>query len=114
MPTWILRSFPGAFGETGINMGMPGRMISIAGQFRVNASNAADGRDKIYREYIDPIAQLAQTAINLDNGDETFNECIMFPPQLKFFMSGSEMVCNFTIAIKELGVDSWYRGDIDE
>lgn len=105
MQQWQTRSFPGGIGESGVSMGRPGRIISISGQYREKASSYADGVEKIYRKWINPMAERFDGANNWYYDDLFFKKCILldFKPQ-QMVRSGKDVILNFTATIKSLDI----------
>jgi hypothetical protein len=102
---WQLRRYPGADGESAVKMGKPGAVITVSGTFSVSANSYADGVEKLYRQYINVLADRFESAADWEYDDLLFKDCILLDLDVeKPYTSGRRVKCKVTATIKQLTV----------
>jgi hypothetical protein len=104
VPVWSTVHFPGARGETAVNMGSAGRRITITGTFERTGSTMSRGIDSIERHDIQKLIDVCREQINWKYGSQKFYGCILESLNTRYYRSGTKVKCDISANIKELDI----------
>lgn len=103
IPTWQTRTYPGANGESALNMGSGGKIIMVSGTYKVKADFYAEGVSKLYRDEINPMAEKFEELSDWEYDDLYFKSCILLDVKIeKPYRAGSYVKCRVHATIKQL------------